>query len=179
MPRKPPTPAPKKAAKPSPKLSSKPAEKPSGKPAGRRATRTAAPGRLRQDPSESPLQVARASRQPTGTQEYPTYYAVIRQIPRGRVLTYGDVARLALRPTSARRVGYALAALKDGAVPWWRVVNARGEVSPRSGDLLGACELDQRARLLAEGIQLDEDGRLSLSRYRWSPAAAALAGRGL
>lgn len=140
---------------------------------------TAAPGRLHRDTSERPLHGARASMPATGTQEYPTYYAVIRQIPRGRVLTYGDVARLARRPTSARRVGYALAALKDGTVPWWRVVNARGEVSPRSGDLLGACELDQRARLLAEGIQLDEDGRLSLSRYRWSPAAAALAGRGL
>ncbi len=109
----------------------------------------------------------------TGAAEYPAYYAIITQIPRGRVLTYGDVAALAGRPTSARRVGYALSALsaaKGAGVPWWRVVNARGEVSPRSGDLLGACELDQRAHLLAEGIELDAEGRLSLSRYRYTPA---------
>lgn len=107
----------------------------------------------------------------SGAAEYPSYYAVIRRIPRGRVLTYGDVARLAGRPTSARRVGYALSALKDPGVPWWRVVNARGEVSARSGDLLGACELDQRARLLQEGIPLDPDGRLELLQYRWSGSA--------
>ena len=109
----------------------------------------------------------------TGAAEYPAYYAIIVQIPRGRVLTYGDVAALAGRPTSARRVGYALSALsaaKGAGVPWWRVVNARGEVSPRSGDLLGACELDQRAHLLEEGVELDAEGRLSLSRYRYTPA---------
>lgn len=113
-------------------------------------------------------QVALPKPLPGGAAEYPSYYAIIRKIPRGRVLTYGDVAGLAGRPTSARRVGYALAALKDPAVPWWRVVNARGEVSPRSGDLLGACELDQRARLLKEGVYLDGEGRLELSQYRWA-----------
>ncbi len=101
-----------------------------------------------------------------GLSEYQSYYAIIRQIPRAKVLTYGDVAWLAGRPSSARRVGYALSALKDASVPWWRVVNARGEVSPRASDLLGACELDQRARLLQEGVNLDSDGRIDLSRYR-------------
>ena len=56
--------------------------------------------------------------------EYQSYHAIIRQIPRGSVLTYGDVAQLAGRPGSARRVGYSLAALKDQTVPWWRVVAA-------------------------------------------------------
>lgn len=113
----------------------------------------------------------------SGAAEYPSYYAIVRQIPRGRVLTYGDVARLAGRPTFARRVGYALAALKDPTVPWWRVVNARGAVSPRAGDLLGACELDQRARLLQEGIPLDEEGCLELPQYRW-PGEPQARGRG-
>lgn len=101
-----------------------------------------------------------------GLSEYQSYYAIIRQIPRAKVLTYGDVAWLAGRPSSARRVGYALSALKDASVPWWRVVNARGEVSPRASDLLSACELDQRARLLQEGVHLDSEGRIDLSRYR-------------
>lgn len=106
------------------------------------------------------------------------YYAIIRQIPRAHVLTYGDVARLAGRPLCARRVGYALAALKDAKVPWWRVVNARGEVSPRSGDLLGACELDQRARLLREGVCIDDQGRIDLARHRLRAGMTPPAQRG-
>ena len=138
-------------------------EKPSSKPASSKPPKSQPPTPHR-PPTRGPA---------TGAAEYPAYYAIIAQIPRGRVLTYGDVAALAGRPTSARRVGYALSALsaaKGAGVPWWRVVNARGEVSPRSGDLLGACELDQRAHLLEEGVELDAEGRLSLSRYRYTPA---------
>ena len=65
---------------------------------------------------------------------YEQFYDVVRQIPTGRVTTYGTVASLAGLPGRARQVGYALAALRDDAtVPWQRVVNAKGEVSPRSG----------------------------------------------
>ncbi|MCA9579052.1 MAG: MGMT family protein [Sandaracinaceae bacterium] len=103
---------------------------------------------------------------PTGAAEYPSYYDVVRQIPKGKVLTYGDVARLAGRPGSARRVGYALAALTDPTVPWWRVVNARGEVSERSGDFLGAAQVEQRVCLAREGIVFDAQGRLALGTYR-------------
>lgn len=103
---------------------------------------------------------------PGETSEYQDYYSIIAQIPWAHVLTYGDVARLAGRPRSARRVGYALSALKDGCIPWWRVVNARGEISARSADLLGACELDQQARLRQEGVDFDDTGRIDLARYR-------------
>jgi len=98
--------------------------------------------------------------------EYQSYHAIIRQIPRGSVLTYGDVAQLAGRPGSARRVGYSLAALKDQTVPWWRVVNARGEISERSGDFMGAAQVEQRVCLLREGVEFDADGKLDLARYR-------------
>lgn len=104
-----------------------------------------------------------------GSGEYERYYEVIGQIPAGMVGTYGDVARWAGKPGAARRVGYALAALpreRAEEVPWWRVINARGEVSMRSGDVLGACEVHQRAKLLGEGVGLDSEGRVDLARHR-------------
>jgi methylated-DNA-protein-cysteine methyltransferase-like protein len=86
-------------------------------------------------------------------------FAVVRRIPDGRVATYGQIARLAGLGGHARQVGYALAALEDDAVPWHRVINARGEVSPRSdGDDHG-----QRTRLEREGVQFDARGRVSLA----------------
>jgi len=61
---------------------------------------------------------------------YRRIYRVVRHIPKGRVATYGVVARLAGRPGAARTVGWALSALPDeGDVPWWRVVNAAGRIS--------------------------------------------------
>ena len=66
-------------------------------------------------------------------QGYSNIYSVVRRIPRGRVATYGQVAGLAGRPGHARQVGYALHALTpDSGVPWHRVINAQGGVSPRS-----------------------------------------------
>ena len=64
---------------------------------------------------------------------YERIYAVVRRIPRGRVATYGQVAAVTGLPGRARQVGYALHALPHGSdVPWQRVINAKGEVSPRS-----------------------------------------------
>lgn len=92
---------------------------------------------------------------------------MVERIPAGRVATYGQIAALAGLPGHARQVGYALAALPDGsAVPWHRVINARGEVSRRSGGRPHA--LIQRTLLEEEGIAFDEDGRTDLERYRWA-----------
>lgn len=95
---------------------------------------------------------------------YERIYAVVRCIPRGRVATYGQVAELAGLDGHARQVGYALHALRGDLVPWHRVVNARGEVSPRStGD---SHEL-QRHLLESEGVAFDVTGRIALDRYAW------------
>ena len=95
------------------------------------------------------------------------FYRVVRRVPRGRVVTYGQVARAAGLPRHARQVGYALAALREeDAVPWQRVVNARGEVSQRKGpdrDRL------QRVLLESEGVVFDARGRIDLARFRWEP----------
>ena len=97
---------------------------------------------------------------------YTRFYDVVRRIPAGRVSTYGTVAREAGLPGSARQVGYAMAALGDDHdVPWHRVINARGEVSPRRGG--SAFELIQRAMLEAEGIVFDSHERVDLNAQGW------------
>ena len=103
---------------------------------------------------------------PSSTRE--RIYAMVTRIPRGRVATYGQVAVLCgLR--SARQVGYALSALPERTrVPWHRVVNARGAVSARSAPAMTR----QYLVLAREGIACDEQGRISLERYRWRPRAA-------
>ena len=93
-------------------------------------------------------------------------WRTVMAIPAGCVATYSQVASLAgvPGPTGPRQVGYALAALADGAsVPWQRVVNARGQISAR--DTPGGCR--QRELLEAEGVCFDLEGRIDLGRYRW------------
>jgi methylated-DNA-protein-cysteine methyltransferase-like protein len=89
-------------------------------------------------------------------------YLVVRQIPAGKVSTYGDIAAIVGNCT-ARMVGYAMAAAND-AVPWHRVINAQGKISPR-GDGLG--EQIQRTRLEEEGIGFNSDGKINLRLVRW------------
>ncbi len=98
---------------------------------------------------------------------YPRIYAVVRRIPVGRVATYGQVAALAGLAGHARQVGYAMHALPAGSkVPWQRVINARGEVSPRAD---GGSEHYQRHLLEEEGVVFDLRGRVDLRRFRWQP----------
>jgi len=95
-------------------------------------------------------------------------WAVVRRIPRGRVATYGQVAKLAGLPGQARFVGYALAALPDGSgVAWQRVVNASGRVSARRDG--GNAEALQAAMLRREGVRFGADGAIALERFRWRP----------
>lgn len=88
---------------------------------------------------------------------------VVARIPAGRVATYGQVAQLAGLGRQARLVGYALYA-SDRPLPWHRVINARGEISPR-GDTYS--EMIQYQLLANEGVKFDKHGRISLKRFRW------------
>ena len=99
---------------------------------------------------------------------YRRIWAVVNRIPKGRVATYGQVARLAGLPRHARLAGYALHALPASSpVPWHRVVNAKGEVSARRHG--SEHHLLQRVLLQNERVRFDARGKISLSRFRWKP----------
>ena len=94
-------------------------------------------------------------------------WAAVRRVPRGRVATSGQIARVARIGAQPRLVGYALAALPDGTtVPWHRVVNAQGRVSPRATP---GWDRLQRALLEREGVRFDARGRIDLAASRWTP----------
>jgi len=80
-------------------------------------------------------------------------YRLVRRVPPGFVTTYGDLASALGLKSAARHVGYALAALppERDDVPWHRVVNGRGRLSPPD-------DARQTALLAAEGVRLSEDG---------------------
>lgn len=94
-------------------------------------------------------------------------YEVVKQIPRGKVATYGLVALLAGNPRLARVVGYALHVNPEpGVIPCHRVVNRKGEVSVAFA--FGG-ENMQRILLSEEGIEFTPDGRVDLNKYLWKP----------
>ena len=89
-------------------------------------------------------------------------HALVRRVPAGRVVTYGQVAALVGAPRAARAVGQAMRVC-PASVPWHRVVNGSGAIS-RRGDGSGA--LSQRLLLEGEGVRFTR-GRIDLRRYRW------------
>lgn len=93
-------------------------------------------------------------------------YTWMAQIPRGSVVTYGQLARLVGRPNGARWVGRQLGRFPAGSkLPWHRVLNARG----RSSLPLDEAGSNRQLRLLQrEGI-LVVQGRVSLASYQWDP----------
>ncbi len=105
-------------------------------------------------------------------------YALVRRIPRGRVMTYGAIAALiptppgvaadSYRRVRARWVGYAMARCPE-AIPWQRVVNAQGRVSRRPGH----GPYVQRWLLRREGVRFARGDRILLERYAWQPTAPA------
>jgi methylated-DNA-protein-cysteine methyltransferase-like protein len=93
---------------------------------------------------------------------------VVAAIPRGRVASYGQIARLAGLPRGARRVGAILrAAPEDLGVPWHRVLSAAGRIALPGGS---ASAREQRRRLRAEGVVFVR-GRVDLARYGWRPSS--------
>ncbi|HEY3289983.1 MAG TPA: MGMT family protein [Anaerolineae bacterium] len=96
------------------------------------------------------------------TSFYQQVYAIVRMIPRGMVMSYGGVARQSGFPGRARGVGYALHALTPKArVPWWRVINAQGRLSIPNNEVSSI----QRDKLMAEGVQVDDDLRVNMRVY--------------
>jgi methylated-DNA-protein-cysteine methyltransferase-like protein len=100
------------------------------------------------------------------TGAYDEVFAMTRRIPRGKVMTYGQIATLIEHRLSARAVGWAMHGC-PASVPWQRVVNASGGCSTdRIPDIPEGL---QRAMLEQEGVEFRENGTIDLERYRWKP----------
>lgn len=97
---------------------------------------------------------------------YRAAWELVKQIPPGRVMTYGQIATLLGTPRAARAVGYAMFFVRGADVPWQRVVNAKGMIS-LGGDLDRPAL--QRDLLQAEGVSFDDTGRIDLAKYLWWP----------
>jgi methylated-DNA-protein-cysteine methyltransferase related protein len=99
---------------------------------------------------------------------YERIYDRVRQIPRGRVATYGQIAALCDLPGQARLVGYALyrVDMDVSDVPWHRVINAKGEVS--ESPFRNGTDYLQRSLLEQEGIEFNANGKVNLRVYQWS-----------
>ncbi|HVG18090.1 MAG TPA: MGMT family protein [Blastocatellia bacterium] len=104
-------------------------------------------------------------------QTFEKIYRLVLRIPRGRVMTYGQIARLLEDRYSPRLVGWAMHATPqdDRNIPWHRVINSQGGIS--TGRVIIQEPQLQRWMLEAEGVVFDERGHCDLSVYQWSPSA--------
>lgn len=99
-----------------------------------------------------------------GKHLYELIYDTVRMIPPGRVATYGQIARI-VGSCSAQMIGFALAALPEGNdVPWQRVVNRFGRVSPHG---YGYGSLVQRDLLESEGVVFNSKDEIDLDEFGW------------
>lgn len=93
-------------------------------------------------------------------------YRIVSRCPKGKVVSYGGVATMAGRPRAARAVGAAMRALpEDSRVPWWRVINGKGEISMRD---IGHGPAIQRKLLEREGVRFNKSGRVNWEMFGWS-----------
>lgn len=126
----------------------------------------------------------------------PRVWFVVRQVPHGRVSTYGQIASILQPPEGidpedfrrlgAKWVGDALNAIsfsevagtpRQPDVPWWRIINAKGGISMPEGS---AATREQQRRLVEEGVTFDAQGRTSLQDFGWDgPDAEWIGANGL
>lgn len=97
---------------------------------------------------------------------YEQIYDLVRQVPHGKVATYGQIARI-VGGCTARMVGYAMAALRSNQtrdVPWQRIINSQGKISPHG---YGIGSMMQRQLLEEEGILFDEKNCIDFDLFGW------------
>ena len=98
-------------------------------------------------------------------------YEAVQLIPRGKVGTYGQIARIIGAPRSSRAVGYALHANpRPGVIPCHRVVNREGRLAPAFA--FGGPEI-QAQLLESEGVEVGEDFVVDLGKYLWQTSEQA------
>ena len=87
-------------------------------------------------------------------------YAVVRRVPKGRVISYGEIAKILGCPRAARQVGWAMRQSPDD-IPWQRVIKSDGSIAGG-----GFSEL-RRALLREEGVPFLPDGRVDMAACQW------------
>ena len=100
---------------------------------------------------------------------YRKVYAVVRQIPRGKVTSYGRIAEMLGHFGAARQVGYAMSALRSADpkyqdVPWQRVVNHEGRIVIKGS---GEGRLYQAELLQEEGVEISKDLKVNMEKHLW------------
>jgi methylated-DNA-protein-cysteine methyltransferase-like protein len=91
---------------------------------------------------------------------------IIKEIPEGKVMTYGQIARLAGSPRGARQVVRILHSMSAKyGLPWHRVINSKGEIAVKDDESNSL----QKLFLQGEGVELDGENRINLERYQYHP----------
>lgn len=93
-------------------------------------------------------------------------YEIVRLIPTGKVMTYGQIAQILGAGYTARTIGYVMHAADTEAVPWQRVINSQGACS--TGKMTLPVNLQQKI-LENEGVEFDAKNRCDLKIYQWFP----------
>ena len=100
-------------------------------------------------------------------------FRIVRMIPRGHVMTYGQIAEILGESYTPRTVGFVMHSATD-KTPWHRVINAQGGCSTRGLVL----PHDKQQRMLeAEGVSFNDRGRCELQRYLWIPKESQARGK--
>ncbi|MCY7344635.1 MAG: MGMT family protein [Pyrinomonadaceae bacterium] len=106
--------------------------------------------------------------EPVNEQKYrQRVYEIVKQIPVGRVMTYGQIAVILGSGYTPRTIGFVMHAADTQNVPWQRVINSQGACS--TGRMTVPINLQQQI-LESEGVKFSEKGRCDLKIYQWSPA---------
>ena len=91
---------------------------------------------------------------------------IVKTVPRGKVVSYGQVALMAGEPRAARQVGWVLNQKSDGQTPWWRVINNSGRISIKHPEITA---LEQKELLEKESIKVGKNLEIDIEKYRWHP----------
>ena len=106
------------------------------------------------------------SKRETDRQYRERVYKIVRRIPRGRVMTYGQIAYVLGEGYTPRTVGFVMHGADESNTPWHRVINSQGKVS--TGRIVLPADKQQRM-LEREGVKFDERGRCDLEEFLWKP----------
>lgn len=101
-------------------------------------------------------------------------YRIVRRIPRGKVMTYGQIAYMLGEGYTPRTVGFVMHGADDQNTPWHRVINSQGRCS--TGRIVLPSDKQQRM-LEREGVKFDKTGRCDLESFLWQPRKRAAASK--